>query len=386
MAHNSSRLELSQSALANNMAFLRERIGPHPQLSMVVKANAYGHGIDPLIPMARACGVHHFSVASGFEAAQVRAAGGADCTIMIMSFVDDADLRWVIEDEIEFFVFDLPRLRHAAKIAGEVGKPARIHLEVETGGNRTGLPESDLAAAIQLLRRNDTTLRLAGFCTHLAGAETLATQFRIARQIRKFEAARRGLEKRNLKPERFHIASSAAALMMPEETALDMVRVGVASYGFFPSSDVYNLHLMRVNKTRDNPLRRVMSWRTDVMHVKDVAKDDFVGYGTTFQAERDMRIAVIPLGYANGYPRDMSNKGHVLIQGFKAPIVGLVSMNLFMVDVTRIPEVAVGDPVVLVGRQRNNVINISSFSEFSSALNTEFVCRLPSTIPRIVVR
>lgn len=386
MVQHSSRIELSESALRNNMAFVRQRVGPHPVLSMVVKANAYGHGVAQMIPMARRCGIDHFAVASGFEAAEVRAAGGPDCRIMIMGILYDEDLPWAIRNDIEFFVFELPRLRHAAEIARELGKPARVHVEIETGGNRTGLPVDDLPTASQLLRRQARHLRFAGFCTHLAGAETLATRFRIERQIRNFSWARQALLKRGLQPEAFHMASSAAALTLPEQSALDLVRVGVASYGFFPSTDVYNLHLMRVKKARDNPLRRVMSWKTEVMHVKLVRKDEFIGYGTSYQAERDMRIAVIPLGYANGYPREMSNKGHVLIRGHKAPIVGLINMNLFMVDVSRIPQVAVGDVVVLIGRQKNNVIPISSFSEFSSALNTEFVCRLPTTIPRRVVR
>jgi len=386
MVQNSSRIELSQSALNNNMAFLRQRVGPHPLLSMVVKANAYGHGVAQMIPMARRCGVNHFAVASCFEAEEVRDAGGDECGIMIMGILYDEDLRWAIEGGVEFFVFDLPRLRRAAEVAKEVGRPARVHVEVETGGNRTGFAESELPEALNILRRRGEHLDFVGLCTHLAGAETLATKFRIDRQVASFARAKRFVEKRGMRPERYHLASSASALTMPETAAMDQARVGVASYGFFPSNDVYNLHLMRVGKSRDNPLRRVMSWKTDVMHVKSVAKDAFIGYGTSYQAERDMTIAVIPLGYANGYPREMSNKGHVLVRGYKAPITGLVNMNLFMVDVTKIPSVAVGDPVVLVGRQRNNVINISSFSEFSSALNTEFVCRLPSTIPRAIVR
>lgn len=386
MVHNSSRIELSQSALSNNMAFLRKRIGTHPLLSMVVKANAYGHGVAQMIPMARSCGINHFSVASCFEAEQVRLAASEECGIMIMGILYDEDLRWVIEDGIEFFVFDMGRLRRAAEIAAEVGRPAKVHIEAETGGNRTGFAEAEIPEALALLKKHGEHLRFVGLCTHLAGAETLATKFRIERQLKRFAAVRKSVAKRGVLPERYHVASSAAALAMPETTAFDQVRVGVASYGFFPSNDIYNLHLMRVGKSRDNPLRRVMSWKTDVMHVKNVSKDEFIGYGTSFQAERNMRIAVIPLGYANGYPREMSNKGHVLIRGYKAPITGLINMNLFMVDVTRIPNVAVGDPVVLVGRQKNNVINISSFSEFSSALNTEFVCRLPSTIPRAIVR
>ncbi|MEX1024416.1 MAG: alanine racemase [Planctomycetota bacterium] len=386
MARHSSRIELSQSALRNNLAFVRERVGPHPTISLVVKANAYGHGIQEIVPMARRAGVTHFAAASGHEAQEAIDAGLDGARVMVMGILTNADLPWAIENDVEFFVFELSRLEYAAEIARDVGRPARIHLEVETGGNRTGLPEAELPKAARIIRKHADRFHLVGICTHLAGAESLATRFRIDRQLSAFQRVRAFAAKRRLQPEFFHVASSAAALALPERTAFDLVRVGVSAYGLWPSPDVYNLHLKRTGKSRDNPLSRVLSWKTEILHVKSIEKDSFVGYGTSYQAARHMRIAVLPLGYANGYPREMSNKGHVLVRGHKAPIVGLVNMNLFMVDVTKIPGVSTGDVVVLVGRQRNNVISIASFSEFSSALNTEFLCRLPAAIPRSAVR
>jgi alanine racemase len=304
---------------------------------------------------------------------------------MIMGILYDRDLPWVVENGVEFFVFDLPRLRRVVEVARRIGRPARIHLEIETGGNRTGLDRDDLPEALNIFRSERGHVEFVGMCTHLAGTETLANRFRIVKQLDAFHAVADKLRNRRTRPQLFHVASSAAALSMPE-TALDLVRIGVAVYGMWPSPDIHNLHLMRVNKARDNPLLRVLTWKTDVMHLKRVKRDEFVGYGTAYQASRDMTVAVIPLGYANGYPREMSNRGHVLIRGKKAPVVGLVNMNMFTVDVSNIEGVEVGDEVVLVGRQRNNVITLRSFSEFSSALNTEFVCRLPIAIPRKIVR
>jgi len=382
---HSSRIELSQAAMRTNLAFVRERVGAHPVLSVVVKANAYGHGIAQTVRMAEACGIRHFSVASSHEAREVLDSRRAASRVMIMGILYDRDLPWVVENDVEFFVFDLARLRHAAEVAREVGRPARIHLEIETGGNRTGLDRADLPDALKILRSHREHLVFVGVCTHLAGTETLANRFRIVRQLSVFEEVSAKLRQRRTRPEMFHVASSAAALSMPE-IAHDLVRIGVVTYGLWPSPDVHNLHLMRVGKVRDNPLHRVLTWKTDVMHLKHVRQDEFVGYGTAYQAARDMTLAVIPIGYGNGYPREMSNKGHVLIRGKKARIVGLVNMNMFTVDVSTIPDVEIGDEVVLVGRQRSNVITLRSFSEFSSALNTEFVCRLPLSIPREVVR
>ena len=384
-ARHSSRIKLSRSAVKNNIDFLRRKVGPHPVISSVVKANAFGHGITEFVPLAERAGIRHFSVASSFEAQEVLEARQHDSTIMIMGILYDEDLEWVIEQGIEFFVFDFERLERAREVAGRLGTQAVVHLEVETGGNRTGLPEEELGAALAYLKANREHLRFEGLCTHFAGIETLANQFRIRKQLERFEAAYRRAKKAKFLPNKRHTACSAAALGFPE-THMDLVRVGTAQYGFWPSPDIYNLHLQQTGKSSDAPLQRVLSWETDVMHVKKVGRDDFIGYGTSFQAPRDMTIAVLPIGYSNGYPRDLSNRGQVLIRGKKAPVVGLVNMNVFMVDVSHIPGVAVGDPVVLVGRQKNNAITLRSFSEFANALNNEFASRLPAAIPRTVVK
>lgn len=383
---HSSRLELSQSAMRNNLEFVREQVGPHPRISLVVKANAYGHGIAQAVAMARRCGIDHFSVASGYEAQEVLAAAPDGAGVMVMGILHDEDLPWVIENGVEFFVFDQSRLRKAAEVAGRTGKPAVIHVEVETGGNRTGLPSEELPDVLKFIRANRARLIFRGVCTHLAGSETLANRFRTSRQVDRFERLHDKLSRQVTRPEIFHMACSAVALSM-RDCAYDLIRLGVAAYGLWPSPDIFNLHLIRTTDGRqENPLQRVLTWKTDVMHLKRVLKDEFVGYGTSYQAPKDMTIAVLPIGYSNGYPREMSNRGHVLIRGKKARVVGLVNMNVFTVDVSKIPDVQVGDEVVLVGRQRNNVITLRSFSEFAHALNTEFVCRLPASIPRQIVR
>ena len=382
---HSSRIELSQSALKKNVEFIRSKVSDHTIISAVVKANAYGHGISMFVPMAEKCEIRHFAVASSYEAWEVLQAITKDSTIMIMGILHPEDLEWVIENEIEFFVFDFQRLKESCEIAQKIGKKAIIHLEVETGGNRTGLPEQELTKALTFLKENKKCLEFKGLCTHYAGIETLANQFRIVKQIQKFNELYNATKKFGYSPQIRHTACSAATLAFPE-TTMDMVRVGTALYGLWPSPDIYNLHLMRENKIKDHPLKRVMTWKTRVMHIKQISKDDFVGYGTSFQASRNMKIAVIPIGYSNGYDRSLSNRGYVLIKGKKAPIVGLINMNVFMVDISSIPDVEVGDEVVLVGRQKNNAISIKSFSEFSNSINNEFVSRLPDAIPRYRVR
>lgn len=385
MPRHSSRIELSRSALKNNLQFLRTRIGTNPLFSMVVKANAYGHGVEYIVPMAESLGVDHFSVASSQEAESVLEAREKDSRVMIMGILYDEDLPWVVENGIEFFVWDLERLRGAAAVARDLGVPARIHLEVETGANRTGLPEHELDEAVRILRKAKDSIELVGLCSHFGGIETLANQFRIQGQIRTFDRIRKRLAKKKVRPERHHLACSAAALAFPD-TVLDQVRVGSAAYGLWPSPDIHNLVSMEKGKDRRNGLRRVLSWKTNIMALKDVARDDFVGYGTMFQAPRDMRVGVLPIGYGNGYPRSQSNRGSVLVRGRLSPVVGAVNMNMVIVDVTHVPSVEVGDEVVLVGRQKGNAIALRSFSEFTHHLNTEFLSRLPAGIPRVTVR
>lgn len=384
MVKHSSRIRLSQSALDQNLSFIREKVGNQPIISSVVKANAYGHGIETFVPMAEKSGIRHFAVASSHEAQEVMEARTTDATVMIMGILYDDDLHWVIENGVEFFVFDIPRIKKAVEIARETGKKAIVHLEVETGGNRTGLPEGKLEDALALLQEHQQRVEFKGFCTHYAGIETLANQFRIVQQQKKFEELYQRVEAFGYLPELRHTACSAAAIAFPD-TVMDLVRIGTAQYGMWPSPDIYNMHLMQTGKFEDHALRQLLTWKTDIMHLKKVKKGNFIGYGTSFQAPEDMTIAVVPIGYSNGFAKALSNNGHVIINGQKAPIVGLINMNVFMVDVTHIAQVKVGDDVILVGTQGDEKITIRSFSEATNFINNEFVSRLPSAIPREAV-
>lgn len=382
---HTSRLELSQSALKKNVNFLRKKLGDRPILSAVVKANAYGHGIPQMVRMLEACGVKHFSVASAFEAEEVFAHCSQNARIMIMGILYDEDIPKIIEHGIEFYVFNYDRLPLVLEEAKTLGKKALVHLEVETGINRTGMTMPPFKKAVSFLKKNREYIDFQGLCTHLGGAESQSNQFRIDEQLRRYQAFLRLVQAGHFMPKYRHVACSAAALTMPE-THYDMVRIGVATYGFWPSQEIYFRHLQDAGKTKDNPLRRLITWRTEVMDTKLVPKGEFIGYGTSYQATHDMRIAVIPVGYGNGYPRGQSNRGHVLIHGKKAPITGLINMNLFMVDITHIPEVRIGDEVILIGKQKNNTINVSSFTNYTQLLNNEMLSRLPTAIPRKIVK
>jgi alanine racemase len=385
MARHSSRIYLSQSALKNNINFIRKKVGAQVRISSVVKANAYGHGIQVFVKMLEKAGIDHISVASAFEAEEVMEVCDPSTSIMIMGILYDEDLGWAIEEGIEFFVFDFQRLKTVNNVAKSIGKKALVHLELETGTNRTGINPQDVPKIITYMKRNADWIEFVGLCTHLGGAESMANEFKIKPQIKRFDTFYKEFKRKKLLPRYRHIASSAATLAYPE-THLDLVRVGVTTYGFWPSPELYYVHLQESGKQKDSPLKRIITWKTDIMDIKNVKEGEFVGYGTAFQALQNMRVAVLPLGYSNGYPRALSNTGHVLIHGKRAPIVGLINMNLFTVDISHIPEAKIGDEVVLLGKQKNKVIKVSSFTNRTHLLNNEMLSRLPTSIPRTVVR
>ena len=381
---HTSYIELSKSALQNNIRYMKDRVGEKTRYSMVVKSNAYGHGLEDLLPMIEDCGVDHFSVFSADEAVRAHRVKRSRCDLMIMGWLDDDHLEWAIENEVSFFVFTMDRLVATIEKSKKCRKPARIHIELETGMHRTGFYEDQLDQVIQLLANNRSNICLEGLCTHLAGAESLANYDRVKAQIELFEKRCRRFQSHDLRPAYRHVACSAGVFNYPDAT-LDLVRVGISNYGFWPSDETKMLQLMKREDWVD-PLRRVLSWKSFVMSVNEVDEGEYVSYGKTFLTNRKSKIATVPVGYGYGFNRNLSNRGHVLINGRIMPVIGTVNMNMMVVDVTDLPGVAIGDEVVLVGSQGDKTITVSSFSDMNNSMNYELLTRLPNTIPRQIVQ
>jgi alanine racemase len=267
--------------------------------------------------------------------------------------------------------------------ARKTGRKARIHLEVETGMNRTGLEKEPFKKALTIIRQNTDTLDYRGICSHLAGAESIGNYYRIQHQIKRFKE----LIKLNLKsgpaPSLIHAACSAAMIRYPG-TRYDLVRVGILQYGFFPSPEIFIEYTKRTGNF-DNPFKRLIRWTSQVMDVKHVNMGDYIGYGTGFLSSSNMKVAAIPVGYAHGYNRSLSNQGSVLVRGRRLNVVGLVNMNMLLVDATDLDDVCIGDEAVLIGRQDDAEISVASFSEISNQVDYELLTRLNSTIPRVLV-
>jgi alanine racemase len=380
---HSSYIELSKSALRQNLDFLRSVMGSDTNISSVVKGNAYGHGVREFVPMACGCGINHFSVFSADEALNVSESCDEDFTLMIMGFVEGDELAWAIENDVEFFVFDKIRFDDAIGYAKKIGKKAKMHVEVETGMNRTGFNEVQLTELIPAIQNNLDVVEFKGICTHYAGAESISNYLRIKRQYKKYKQACIKFERSGLKPVLKHTACSAAAMTYPK-SRMDLARIGIMQYGLWPGPETFIQYVAKKEDKKD-PLRRVINWKSKVMSTKEVASGEFIGYGTSFLAHVNMKIAVVPVGYANGYSRSLSNQGRVIINGHRVAVVGRVNMNMLVADISEIPHTRKGDEVVLIGKQEDMHLSIASFSEYSNQLNYELLTRLPKNIPRKVI-
>lgn len=378
-----SVIEIDQSALIHNLNFIKKYFGDEIKISSVIKANAYGHGIEQFVPIAEFAGINHFAVFSVVEAKRVFDVKKEDTSIMIMGWICNDDYEWVIQNDIEFFVYEYSKLYVALKYAKRLKKKAKIHIEVETGMNRTGLSKNQLVHLVKLISSNEEFFYVKGLCTHLAGAESIANYVRIQKQLKRYNHLYKWIVNKGIVPELRHAACSAASITYPK-ARMDMVRIGILQYGFWPSMET-KIHFMSKRMDKEDPLCRVISWKSRVMSVKKVKTGEFISYGTAYLANEDKEIAIVPVGYSHGYSRSLSNQGRVLVGGQRAAVIGLVNMNMLIVDVTNIPNVKKDDEVVLIGSQNGISITLSSFADFNNQLNYELLARLPMNIERKVI-
>ena len=380
---NPSKIYLSKNNYQKNVNFIRKIIGKRPVFSSVVKGNAYGHGIHEFVPLAETCGINHFSVFSQEEAFQVKKVCRSTSTIMIMGVVSLEKIKWVIKNDVEFFVFNYKRINAALKTAKRMNKKIKIHIELETGLNRTGFSEHELPKLFSILKKNKNHIVVKGLCTHFAGAESVANYHRIQRQMKRFNKLVNLFKEENIDFELLHTACSAAAVTIPK-SRMDLVRVGVMQYGFWPTDETKMYYLVN-RKRKVNPLTPILTWKSEIMSIKNVKAGEYVGYSNFYLAKEDMKIGTVPVGYAQGYSRSLSNNSWVLVNGEFAEVIGVINMNLFQIDLTPFESVSIGDEVVLIGENSEREIRFASFSDIKSSLNYEILTKIPSDIPREVI-
>lgn len=361
-------VRVSPDALRANARALRELIAP-AKAAFVVKANAYGHGLKEVAraiePLAeRLC------VYSVDEAAALRDAG-VTAPVFIMGPIESRDLEEAFARGFEIALWNTGSYLHAVcEAAGKRRVRAAVHVKINTGVARLGLEPRDAPDAIEDYARLPQ-LALTGVFSHLAAAEELDSPFTME-QLATFERVTKGAPGAPLR----HIAASAAALLWPQ-TRLDMARIGIALYGLWPSAQT------RIAMNGTNlALQPALSYDTRIAAIREVEGGTPIGYGCSYHAPKRTRIAVLPLGYADGIPRALSNKGAVLIDGRRCPIVGRVCMNMMLVDAGTAPAAKPGDTAVLIGTQGAETITADEWAAWADTINYEIVSRLPAELNR----
>ncbi|MEW5701645.1 MAG: alanine racemase [Candidatus Zixiibacteriota bacterium] len=371
-------VEIDVATLRTNLRCLHEVIGPHREMVLIVKSDAYGHGAVTVAAVAAAEGVRHFAVAAVAEAAALRNAGITH-EIVLLHPPLEFEVPATIELALTPTLSDESTAMNLNRLAGH--RPLPVHVEINTGLNRLGF---DWQTAVDAVSRITTLphLRITGIFTHFRAAHSEGAES-VRRQMERFQSVLDGLKARRIDVGFRHVASSLAVVYHPE-TCLDGIRPGMIVYGgmSIPKPSLES----EGDETPPRALagiRPVMSVRTRVLHVLDVRAGEWVHYGDAYQAERPMRVAVLPIGYGMGYSRHFSNNGWVLIRGRRVPVVGVVGMDMTMVEVGKIP-VAIGDVVTLLGRDGPDEITAVELAEWVGTIPYEITCRLGNALPRIV--
>jgi alanine racemase len=374
-----SWVEVDESALVANLQSFRRRIPPETALQAVVKSNAYGHGLETVARCLARAGVDWFGVHT-IDEAEALARLDLGKPALILGYLGRGQAARAVSIGAEVTVYNVETLEALSRAAVGLGRTVSCHVKVETGVSRQGILAADLEAFLDRLGALPG-LRLAGVSTHFANIEDTTDHSYARMQIERFRAASATV--RNRAPDAIrHSACTAAALTMPE-TALDMVRVGIGMYGLWPSKETL---LSCLTQGREEaPLRPAMTWKARIAQRKTLPAGTFVGYGCTYRTTRVSHIAVLPIGYADGFDRRLSGVGHVLVAGRRAPVVGRVCMNLVMIDVTDVPEAKLETEVVLLGRQGSEEVGAPVLAALCNTISYEIVARVAPHIPRLLV-
>jgi len=358
---NWSQIEVDISALHHNISCFRS-LTAEKRLLVVVKSEGYGHGLELAAKAFIDGGADLLGVHSFVEAARLRTAG-ITIPIIILGPVSSEEAVQAESLDIEITV--------ASVIAAEQASgSAKVHLKIETGVNRQGLTENELEQAVQIIG----TDRIAGISSHYANIEDTTDHSFAYQQAARFENAIELLTELGATDLETHMSCSAAAILWPESER-QIVRVGISAYGIWPSRETL------VTAKGKLELKPAMRWTCKISQIRNVPAGETVGYGRSWAAPIDSRIAVLPIGYADGYPRSLSGRSHVLINGQQAPVRGRVCMNLIMVDVTNIPEAKAGDNAVLLGDE----ISVEKMADWLNTIPYEVLTLPSATLPRVEV-
>lgn len=367
--------KIDLDAIAYNMEQMKQNIRPETKVMAVIKADGYGHGAVQIAEMMERWNyIWGFAVATLDEAVVLRTEG-IQKPILVLGCVFPDQYMEMLKHEIRMNIYTEEMAESISRMAAREGKTAYMHIKLDTGMSRLGFGINEQSAETIKRISKMPNVNMEGIFTHFTKADEKDKSF-TKKQIQEFVWMTERLKEKNVRFTYEHCSNSAGIIDVPEAN-FDIVRAGISTYGLYPSEEV--------DKTNVK-LKPALALKSHVAFVKEIERGTPVSYGGTFVAKEKMKIATIPVGYADGYPRSLSNKGYVLIRGKKAPILGRVCMDQFMVDVTQIEGVSFGDKVTMIGKDGNEILPVEVLSELSGRFNYEFVCGLGKRIPRVYVR
>lgn len=366
---------INLDAIESNMQEMRKNLKPGTKIMAIIKADGYGHGAVPIAHMLENMDyIWGYGVAT-LDEALVLKNSQVQKPILVLGCVFPDQYLDMLRHNIRMNVYTEEMAKTISEIAQREGLTAYMHIKMDTGMTRLGFStcKESIEAIERISKFNNVCLE--GIFTHMAKADETDKTYTY-KQLRDFHWIVQSMKERNIVFKYEHCANSASIIDVPE-TNFNMVRAGISTYGLYPSEEVQK-NLVR--------LEPAMTLKSHIAFVNHISAGVSVSYGGTFVSDKPMKIATIPVGYGDGYPRSLSNVGYVLIRGKKAPILGRVCMDQFMVDVTNIEDVKFGDSVTLIGNDGDETITVEMLSDLSGRFNYEFVCDLGKRIPRVYVR
>ncbi len=369
-------VELKAEAPDHNLRELRQS-SEGALICAVVKSNAYGHGVAEIVSLLPSA--DWFAVNSLEEGIDLRRLG-VEKPILLLGHVPLTKLVEAVRYRLRLTLYNRESLKTLAKLNMAAEEAFPVHLKLETGTGRQGLLPEDLDNFLEDFSAVPG-LMLEGVLTHFANIEDTLNHDYAQDQLGRF---RRGVDRifaLGFEPPLIHAACTAAAILFPE-TYFDMLRVGIGLYGLWPSRETYLSALMGQRPVPK--LEPVLSWKTRIVQIKTLPEGHYVGYGCTYKTTRSTKVAVLPVGYADGYDRSLGNNAYVLVRGKRAPVIGRVCMNLCMIDVSDIPQVALEDEVFLLGRDGAEEISAETLAGWAGTINYEIVTRISPLLERRV--
>jgi alanine racemase len=374
--HRATRAEISLQAFRHNLESIRKYLGPQTQVMAVVKADAYGHGAVPCAQAAIKSGADYLGVAIINEGIELRESGVSG-PILILAGIFPDEAEDLVTHNLETILYTQDLAKVLSKEAEKQNKTVSVHIKVDTGMNRLGVTPEKLPALLEVIR-NLKTLKIKAISTHFSSADD--EDYSITQsQLEKFNIALDILKKEDLHTPLIHSANSSALFKFPE-SRFNMVRPGLILYGTLPSPSLQSVF----DQDQDLPtFQPVMQWKTQVLMVKTIPKDQPVSYSGIFITQRESLIATLPIGYADGLHRILSNNMDVLIRGQRAPQIGIICMDMILVDVTDIPNIQAGDEVVIFGKQGNQVTLVEDMAFKGKTIPYEILCHVGKRVPRV---